>query len=461
MTPLAAREPAAARWLRRLAGLARTWGFEARAGAELGYQALDQIWMRGDRPRILLQTAPGAVSPERIILALAARDCTPQLELILVTAAEATLEGVPLAEALASGRYGYWESIAGKALDEFVASDRVPEAGLPPRSLTRGEVIFSAPACQGHHKLIVRCPAIARVARPGQFLHIACATEAELAAFAESKNRPVDWLREREAGPGLRSHLGEAGWPLLRRPMSIHQIGSEAAAPASAPGLLPGRFRRLLEYPCRTQLALLLKLVGLGARRLAQRQAGEWLDIMGPLGTPVPIADDLERATVIAGGIGIAPLALLAEECALRGIETHLLVGAHDRDHLPIGLEPDGWARPLVSDFEARGIAVDIVTEAEDGMTVTERFERRRDELLTGGRVEVFACGPRPMLARLYRDVGDEVPMRVLLEERMACGVGACRSCVTRVRSDQPPGYAFATVCRDGPSFPASEVIWE
>ena len=239
--------------------------------------------------------------------------------------------------------------------------------------------------------------------------------------------------------------------------MSVHGIGSDSPPPDRA--LLPRELRRLIEYPCRTQVALLLKMVGVGARRLAVRGVGESLDILGPLGTPVPIADDLERAIVIAGGIGIAPLALLAEECALLGIETHLLVGARDRDHLPIGLERDNWARPLVSEFQARGIAVDVVTEAEDGMTVAERFERRRGELLTG-RVEVFACGPRAMLERLYRDVGDQVPMRVLLEERMACGVGACRSCVTRVRSDQPPGYVFATVCREGPSFPASEVIW-
>jgi dihydroorotate dehydrogenase electron transfer subunit len=457
MTPLAAREPAAARWLRRLAGLARTWDFETKTGAELGYQALDQIWMRDGRPRILFQTAPGPVPAQRIILALAARDCTPELELILVTAPGATLEGAALADALASGSYGYWESIDGEALDEFADSGRVPEPGLPPRWLTRGEVVLSAPACLGHHKLVVRCPAIARAARPGQFLHIACATEAELAAFAESKNRALDRGRDGRAGA---QPPGSGQWPLLRRPMSVHGLGSDAAPPPPGRSLLPRALRRLVEYACRTQVSLLLKTVGVGARRLAERGVGEWLDLLGPLGTPVPIADDLERAIVVAGGIGIAPLALLAEECARLGIETHLLVGARDRDHLPIGLEADDWARPLVTEFEARGIAVDVVTEAEDGLTVTERFERRRDELLTGGRVEVFACGPRAMLERLYRDVGDQVPMRVLLEERMACGVGACRSCVTRVRSDRPPGYAFATVCRDGPSFPASEVIW-
>lgn len=459
MTRHAAREPAAARWLRCLAGLARLWGLEPKAGAELGFRALDQIWMHDNKPRFLFQMCDGpAISPERIILALAARDCTPELELIAVTGPDVTLEGAPLTEALATGRYGYWEVVAGDTLDEFVESGQVSEPGPPPRSLTRGEVIFSAPACQGHHRLVIRCPSIGRVAQPGQFLHVSCSTEAELDDFAASKNRPIDWSEDRLTTERLPKTVH---WPLLRRPMSIHRTGSEATPPAPAPSPVPGQFRRLMRHLCRTQVALLLKLVGQGARRLAQRQVGESLDILGPLGTPVPIADDLERAIVIAGGIGIAPLAWLAEELALRGVDTHLLVGARDRQHLPIGVERDAWARPLVSEFQARGIAIDLVTEVEDGMTVTERFEQRRDELLGGGRVEIFACGPRAMLARLHRDVGDTVPMRVLLEERMACGVGACRSCVIRLRSARPPGYAFATVCREGPSFPASEVIWE
>ncbi|KPJ63487.1 hypothetical protein AMK68_03875 [candidate division KD3-62 bacterium DG_56] len=371
MSPRAAREPAAARWLRYLAGLGRSWGLEPKAGAELGFRALDQVWMHQGRPRFLFQ---------------------------IFTGPDVTLEGALLTEALATARYGYWEVIAGDTLCKFVESGEVAGPGPPARSLTRAEVVFSAPACRGHHRLVVRCPSVARIAQPGQFLHISCTTEAELDAFAASKNRPTGW-----SGADLATERTAKAphWPLLRRPMSIHRIASETTPPAPAPSPVPGQFRRLMDHPCRTQVALLLKLVGLGARRLAQRQVAEWLDILGPLGTPVPIADDLERAIVIAGGIGIAPLAFLAEELALRNIETHLLVGARDRERLPIGVEPDAWERPLASEFRARGIAVDLVTEAEDGVTVAERFEQRRDELLAGGRVEIFACGPRPMLARV------------------------------------------------------------
>ena len=354
---------------------------------------------------------------------------------------------------LRSGEFGLWHTLTWDALADWLeqrSGETAPRETRPQQ--LAATVVENSAASALHHRLRLRCPEIARDAQPGQFLQVWCVSPEQVTEFEQHKNR------ELTGGPWPQAEL-MAGLPLLRRPMSIHHVSSSLGESPLAP--LPRALRRRIERPCRDQLDLLIKLVGRGAHELSKRQPGEVVDIIGPLGKPVAIRPDLRHALVIAGGIGLAPLLHLTEELCWLGVSTQFLIGVRNREHLPLsrGKGHTGAGRSI-EQLEAMGVKVTVVSEEEDGMMVTAYLAAHRAELFAECD-EVFACGPKPMLMQVSKLIGDRVPCQVLLEERMACGVGACRSCVTKLRSTEPPGFILRTVCHDGPAFPASEVIWQ
>jgi len=377
---------------------------------------------------------------------------SPDCECVAVLPESAQSHEGVLGRALLSGDCGPWHTLTRQALYDWLEEIPLPLPERPALAQVPAQVIESVSASTVHHRLCLRCPRIARVARPGQFLHVWCLTPEQVTSFEQHKNRDLsgDAWPEPTVLPGL---------PLLRRPMSIHCVSSSSGESPLAP--LPRALRERIERPCRDQVDLLIKLVGRGATELSKRQPGDMVDVIGPLGNPVPIRFDLRRALVVAGGIGLAPLLNLVEELCWLGIETRLLIGVRSRDHLPLawGEEHPGAGRSI-EQLESMGVQVTVVSEEECGIMVTAHLAAHHHHLLAWAE-EVFACGPRPMLRQVSELVGDRLPCQVLLEERMACGVGACRSCVTKLHSSEPPGFIHRTVCQDGPCFPASEVIWQ
>lgn len=212
----------------------------------------------------------------------------------------------------------------------------------------------------------------------------------------------------REMGAGL----------LLKRPFSLHRLG-------------PGE-----------EISLLYRVAGAGTQLLSRVRPGESLELLGPLGHGFDPPRDLSRAYLAAGGIGLAPMLALAEKLAAR-TELTLFYGAQS--------EPDVLPGSYLDLFPAR-----LVLTTDDGTTGLEG-------LVTGPLAEaldrepatVFACGPRPMLARaaaLAAKAG--VFAQVSLEERMACGLGVCLGCATKTAG------GYARVCVEGPVFAAGEVEW-
>jgi dihydroorotate dehydrogenase electron transfer subunit len=207
---------------------------------------------------------------------------------------------------------------------------------------------------------------------------------------------------------------------------------------------------------------LLFRVVGAGTRSLAERRPGDPLDVIGPLGRPFEIRAHLERALLVAGGAGIAPIFFLAQELRAQGKPVTALVGAAGEQTFPLEVGGSGGTLHIPA-MEAMGVESSLVTEEEHGLLVTEGLKEHLERLGGDARdVEVFACGPMGMLAEVARIVGEAVPCQVLLEERMSCGLGACRGCVTRVRDPEAAeGFALQTVCGDGPVFRARDVLWE
>jgi dihydroorotate dehydrogenase electron transfer subunit len=147
----------------------------------------------------------------------------------------------------------------------------------------------------------------------------------------------------------------------------------------------------------------------------------------------------------------------LVARLAELGARVVCLAGAKTDEAIPFRVERPRAGRATLPEIEALGAAVTFVSEAVEGILITQLVEARLGEF--GDAAEMFAIGPPAMLKRLHEVAGVHIPLQVSLEERMACGVGACRSCVVRLRSDGGPRYQ--TVCRDGPVFPSSEIDWE
>lgn len=224
----------------------------------------------------------------------------------------------------------------------------------------------------------------------------------------------------RAAAPGQFVMIRCEGFT-LRRPISICDIAGDA-------------------------LRLVFEVRGAGTEWLATMPAGEALDILGPQGRGFALGDPSRPVVFIGGGIGIFPL---LAACRPFGARATVLLGFRSQALMA-----------LTDDFHAAGadlrIATDDGTAGHHGL-VTELLAARLDE---GPCAEIFACGPHPMLrAAAAEALRRDIPCQVSLEQRMACGIGACLGCAYRVRrADGSETYAH--VCVDGPVFDAREVVW-
>ena len=213
------------------------------------------------------------------------------------------------------------------------------------------------------------------------------------------------------------------GWdPLLRRPLSV---------------LRANRSDGWVE--------LLLDEVGPGTSMLASRCPGDTVDTLGPLGQAYTPARDAGRVILLAGGVGIVPLAFWANEERER--DAVLLFGAATRSRLP------DLGRLVPPE-----LTVEIATE--DGSAGHQGFvtELMEPHIRSGG-CQVFCCGPTRMMAAAARIAARfKVPCNVSLENHMACGFGACVGCVVKQSGESDPYRRYLRVCVDGPVFDAARI---
>ena len=251
------------------------------------------------------------------------------------------------------------------------------------------------------------------------------------------------------------------------RPGSFAHVTCDPALPMRRPLSL------MRADPATGVIEFLFKVVGEGLDLLARRVPGETVSVLGPIGRPFAPSPGRPRALLVGGGVGIPPMVFLAEALkgdAGGGWQPLVLMGseipfpfepATSRLDVPgLPAEADG-AMPLM---ESLGVPSRLASAA--GLSgcyrgfVTElgRAWLKSLDAAALSQVEVFACGPTPMLeaaARLAREFG--LPCQVSLEEYMACAVGGCAGCTVRVMT--PSGPAMKRVCVDGPVFDAASVF--
>jgi dihydroorotate dehydrogenase electron transfer subunit len=220
-------------------------------------------------------------------------------------------------------------------------------------------------------------------------------------------------------------------------------------------------------------IEILYKIVGRGLQLLAQKQPGDKVSVLGPIGQPFRMSADRPKALLIGGGVGIPPMVYIADALRRDGgaWEPFAILGSEipfPFDLVESSIDVGGISEEVSSTMpllESWGVPARLTSlQGFDGCHVgyvTDLADRwlgslPREEL---SQVEVFSCGPTPMLKAVAELAARyEVPCQVSLEEFMACAVGGCAGCTVRINT--PDGEAMKRVCVDGPVFDAATVVW-
>jgi dihydroorotate dehydrogenase electron transfer subunit len=257
--------------------------------------------------------------------------------------------------------------------------------------LQQATVLSHKAAGRGYFRIVLRAPEVAATALPGQFVML---------------------------------RVSENLDPLLARPFGISSVSAKSS------------------------IEILYRVVGRGTTQLTKSRTGEQLSVLGPLGRGFPLPGQNMTLVMVAGGSGFPPLHFLAQRA---GCITHLFLGSRDKECLP----PAG----ILKNFRDACATVHIATEdgsrGTRGMTTDvlntflTKIEQKADLVLC-------ACGPHAMLSAVTRIAHEHrVPCYVSMEERMACGLGACMGCSIPMKSG---GYKRA--CKEGPVFDAQDIDW-
>jgi dihydroorotate dehydrogenase electron transfer subunit len=217
----------------------------------------------------------------------------------------------------------------------------------------------------------------------------------------------------------------------------------------------------------------LYKVVGEGSRLLAERRKGDVLSCLGPIGKPFVLHPERPRPLLLGGGVGIPPMVFIADALrqdkrakwqplVLMGSEVPFPFKTRPSTILVPGM-PEGviGCMPLMEDWSlpSRLASKQGYPGCFDGfITDLARAWLKTLDAKTLGEVEIFACGPTPMLkaaALLAQEF--KIPSQVSLEEFMACAVGGCAGCAVEVKT--PEGPAMKRVCVDGPVFDGASVF--
>ncbi len=262
---------------------------------------------------------------------------------------------------------------------------------MPLNRLHQASVVSHASAGRGFYRLVLKAPGAARVAVPGQFVMLRV-----------TGNRD----------------------PLLARPFGISSVIRKSA------------------------IEILYRVVGRGTSLLTNAKPGQVLPLLGPLGKGFPLPPKGSLPVLVGGGSGFPPLHFLAQRA---GSSAHFFIGARDKNCLP----PASIMKSFRNVTQKVHIATDDGSCGVCGMS-TDVLNAFLTTMEKKTHLVIYACGPHAMMAAVGRIAAEHgIPCYVSMEERMACGLGACMGCSIPQKAG---GYKRA--CKDGPVFDAKDIDW-
>ncbi len=189
-------------------------------------------------------------------------------------------------------------------------------------------------------------------------------------------------------------------------------------------------------------IRIVFEVRGEGTEILSESNTGDMINIISPLGRGFEI-NPKKKTAFIGGGIGVPPMLYSARQCGENAI---VIIGFRNKE-----------AVILEEDFKKLGCRVILTTD--DGSYGLHGFVTQPLEEIINSAEAVCACGPTPMLKGISEIAEkNNVDCQISLEQRMACGIGACLGCAVLVRNGEAEIYKH--VCKDGPVFNSKEVVF-
>jgi len=208
-------------------------------------------------------------------------------------------------------------------------------------------------------------------------------------------------------------------------------------------------YRAIDKGPMGGSIELVVAPHGQGSSWLCARAVGEFVDLIGPLGTSFGIPTSNANAMLIGGGYGSAPLFALAELLKNRGCRVDMVLGA-------------STANKIFAPLEGKRTVSSLTLTTDDGSAgihgqISEAIPRLIREL---GTEVIYSCGPMGMLSAIARIAKEfDIAHQCSVEESMACGIGVCMTCVVPIRSEE--NVKMVRTCIDGPVMDGSQIIWD
>ena len=406
------------------------------------------IWRPNKRKKVLFQ-----VTDKEILVKAFLTNDEEQIESLVGTISYENLE---------NALYKWCQNNPGKGKELIKDLNPMGKLTLPspsPKHLLL-KVLKNKELCPEHYSITLQIPRnLDLEPQPGQFFHVIC---------------------DPDGNENLANNEGEGGYALtLRRPFSAHRIhyADFDRKLLVTPTIIPYEIKDVLKRTV-AKIDILYKVVGKGTKSLSKVPRDSYLDVIGPIGRGFSI-DKIETAVIVAGGIGVAPLVALAERLRYLGSKVFLYFGAlkgellkmlSDRSDSVLEL---GYANGTQAFFEVIKKefteigAEDVRVCTDDGSLgekglVTDLLKHDIESgFLPHNNLTIYACGPSKMIKTISKVAREyKTPCQVLLEERMACGIGACLSCTCHVRGKSGV-VERKRVCVDGPVFNSEEIVWK
>lgn len=234
-------------------------------------------------------------------------------------------------------------------------------------------------------------------------------------SFFKLKLKSKKTLPEINPGQFVEVQVNSDSKVLLRRPISINDVDSQT-----------------------NEISLIIQTVGQGTKELAKINEGEEINLVYPLGNGFNIEG--ENPLLVGGGVGIAPLLYLAKNFHTKGIKPKVLLGFRSQEQMIDLKEYEKYADVYISTQDGSVGSKGLVTE---------------NEIFTQSYDTIYTCGPTPMMKAISDySLKNNIKCYASLENKMACGIGACLCCV------QNTTEGHKCTCTEGPVFNVKDIIW-